>query len=750
MSPAFLIAQLPRDHAQRGARAMIRSSIFFTLGAAASAALVLACGHPLEPRTCQSDAECPSAAYCLTGVCIGGALPQANIRIAGSSTGLVSHRLVRFDGKGSVDPNPQHTVTGYRWAVKPSSAASCPPSTSHGSDAELATVFECAGEYDVELTVRNSLGLESTPVTQGVSVARSTNPPVVQSQTPDLVFEHRCIGAPVACAPLTEAGDGRFPLLVSASDVESGAALSYEWQVDAPPGADPAAVQFEPDRRSRTPTVRISGGAIAGVWTFRAMITDGDGLTTVAPVKVTIANQLPTLASDATLLAFDHSYADNVYRAHGTVRLSIADPDGDPLADPTVTLTETPKTGCLFAVPASVVKGGVAEVTLDLACSRADELIGAVQRTIEARVEDAAGGAATLTLPFEIRDRPPTLAAAGVTLDHSVGPCLAGSCYVASGQLPVAIDPDGDPVSLVALTPLGLDRAIWSSDVAAGRFTLQTATSAPLSFRRADGTSPVSILAHVTDPWLGADVSVALQITNRRPIATALAATPPITYAGKAYLATGAVAQFVDEDGDPIDGVVGAGDPSCAGFTVSAGSVTATCSAPFDWATGTYPPLFALVGKSFKVSASVSDPWERSANVAATVAPARPPAPGLAASFVNVSVPCTCHCTTAECLPSSGCTTLQYAPRIPSGGLPLAVTATRPDGTTSTFDCLDGACSGSLPVTVCAASTNLDVSFTNGVDPAVQQIVTVSGSCAKDPCAGIQPPPCRVSPCVVP
>jgi hypothetical protein len=729
---------------------MIRSSTLSTPSVGALAALALACvGTPREPRACREDVECGPSAYCLTGVCIGGATPEARISVEGGSTRLVSHRQIRFDGKDSVDPNPQHKVTRYEWNVAPTSAASCAPSTARGSDPELRTVFGCAGEYDVKLTVTNSLGIASSPMTLGVSVTPSTNPPAIVSQTPDLVFDHRCAGAPATCAPVTDLGDGRFALFVTATDVESSGALSYEWQVDAPPGADPAAVQFEPDRLSRTPTVRISGGAIAGDWTFRAMVTDGDGLTTAAPVKVTVANQLPTIATDVPQLAFDHSYADNVYRAHGTVRLAIADPDADPLLDPTVKLVETPKTGCLFAVPATVVKDGVAEVTLDLTCSRADELIGAVQRTVEATVRDASGGAATLTLPFEVRDRPPTLAAAVVTLGHTVAPCLSGSCFTASGHVPLPVDPDGDPVTLVALAPVGLDRTIWSSDVASGGFTLQTSIAAPLSFRRADGTSPVSITATVKDPWRAADVAVALQITNRAPVATAFAAAPPIAYAANAYLARGTVARFVDEDGDPIDGVAGSGDASCGGFTVSAGAVAATCSVPFDWATGGFPPLFSLVGKSFAAAVSVSDPWERSATVATAIAPATPAPSGPTPSRITLPVTCSCRCTTSECAPFAACTTLNYVPAISSGGLPVNVTVVRPDGTGAAVDCLGHACSAPVPVNVCQTPASLDVRFTNGAEPAIEQVVVASLSCTNDPCVGVRPPTCRIAPCPI-
>ncbi|MFL5271985.1 MAG: hypothetical protein ACJ79E_07965, partial [Anaeromyxobacteraceae bacterium] len=360
----------------------------------------------------------------------------------------------------------------------------------------------------------------------------------------------------------------------------------------------------------------------------------------------------------------------------------------------------------------------------------------------------ASGGAAAVTLPFEVRDRPPTHAAAVVTLGHTVGPCLAGSCYVASGQLPVAVDPDGDPVTLVALTPVGLDRAIWSSDVATGSFTLQTALTAPLSFRRADGTSPVSVLAHVTDPWQAADIAVGLQITNRRPIATAFGATPPITYAGKAYLASGNVAQFVDEDGDPIADVSGSGDASCGGFAVSAGAVAATCSVPFDWSTGGYPVLSNMVGRSFAVAVSVSDPWDRSATVAAAVAPATPPPAGPVASQLTRLVTCSCQCTTVDCQAHAPCETVQYAPAL-SYGLPLQLTLTRPDGTSTAVDCVNGTCSAPVPVTVCQVPTTLLVSITNGADSPLDQLVPMSLSCANDPCAGVRPPRCTTSPCPI-
>lgn len=702
-----------------------------------------ACGSAdRTPRTCQQDADCGSAAYCLTGVCIAGALPEARIQIVGAGAAIVSHHRVTFDGKASTDPNPQHAVTSYRWAVKPASQASCAASPATGGDAALTTVFQCAGDYEVQLTVKNSLGLESAPVAQAISVGRSTNPPVVASRTPDLVFDHRCAGAPLVCQPVTELGDGRFALFVTASDVESGDALAYEWQVDAPPGADRGAVTFEPDRFSRTPTVRLaSGGAIAGDWTFRVLATDSDGLTTPAQVKVTIGNQAPTLSSDVQRVAFPHQYADHVYRAHGTVKVLFTDPDGDPVPPPTVKLVESVPTDCVFAVPAiTALPDGAYEATAELTCARPEQLIGAVERHLDIGLADANGAPAALSLPFVVLDTPPGLAAAVVTTSHGVQTCpvQAGQCFTASATAPVLVDPDGDPVRLVALAPVGLDQGIWSADAASGAFTVQTSISVPGAFRRADGTSPIAVKATVADPWTSADSTFALSIPNHAPIPSVLgAASPALAYAGGQYLAQGAVATFVDEDGDPILGVDGSGDAACSSFAVVAGVVQATCTRAFDWRSGAYPNLNGFASTALAVRVSVSDPWERSAAVAATVRPVAPPAPVVTGSGFDASTACTCRCVAGAPEVSAPCMTVNYQPRVESAGLPVNVTASA--GTaTAAFNCLGGQCTGGLTVNACQNGTPVTVTVSNGAATSVPALVTVAPSCTNDPCVGVR------------
>jgi len=379
----------------------VRSGMIVVLTSLTAA---LGCGSngSKQPRSCQQDSGCPSGAYCLGGACVAGMLPEAHIAIVGTGRELVSHRLVQFDGSGSVDPNPQHLLTNYRWAVKRASAAACDPTPAIGAADKLSTTFRCAGDYQVELTVRNSLGLESTPIAQAVSVSPSANPPSIDAQSPDLVVQHRCAGAPVACAAQDGAGATAFQLSVAAHDVEDGQALAYRWEVNAPEGADPAAATFEPDARTANPIVRIgsAGGRIAGVWTFRALVTDGDSLTAPAEIRITVEDQLPTLTSAQPVAAFDHGYGENVYRVHGLVKYAVADADGDAPQVTAARLLESNSTGCRSTLT-PVVKGDAVELTVDLSCVSPDELsptvagqlLGAsVERQLELTVGDGQGG----------------------------------------------------------------------------------------------------------------------------------------------------------------------------------------------------------------------------------------------------------------------------------------------------------------------------------------------------------------------
>ena len=721
----------------------VRSGMIVVLTSLTAA---LGCGSngSKQPRSCQQDSGCPSGAYCLGGACVAGMLPEAHIAIVGTGRELVSHRLVQFDGSGSVDPNPQHLLTNYRWAVKRASAAACDPSPATGAADQLSTTFRCAGDYQVELTVRNSLGLESTPIAQAVSVSPSANPPSIDAQSPDLVVQHRCAGAPVACAAQDGAGVAAFQLSVAAHDVEDGQALAYRWEVDAPEGADPAAATFEPDARTANPIVRIgsAGGRIAGVWTFRALVTDGDSLTAPAEIRITVEDQLPTLTSVQPVAAFDHSYGENVYRVHGLVKYAVADADGDAPQVTAARLLESNSTGCRSTLT-PVVKGDAVELTVDLSCVSPDELsptvagqlLGAgVERQLELTVGDGQGGEATVTIPFQIADRPASFAALVVTTDHGTGSCPfpSGRCFTAAGLLPAPLDPDGDPAQLVAYQPQGLDtHTSWSSD-GQGGFTLQTDVGYPSSFRAADGRSPAAVVASVRDPWRTADVTLALSIPNRRPVANAFALSPVAAYDGASYVAQGTTAAFTDPDGDPMS-APGTGNTACsATLTPTSGgaAVGASCGTPFQWTSNAEPTLRSFVSAPFALQVSVSDPWERSAPYGASIQPASPPPPSITSNSLALPVRCVKVCPVGEPCDYQAmvtCTTFKYAPTVQSP-VPVRVIATASSGESAMFNCLGSSCAGALDFSCTAAST-LSVRLDDGVNLPSTQVVYLAASC---------------------
>jgi hypothetical protein len=717
-----------------------------TVVALVALAAALGCGSngSKQPRSCQQDSECPSGAYCLGGACVAGMLPEAHIAIVGTGRELVSHRLVQFDGTGSVDPNPQHRLTGFRWAVKRASSAACDPSPATGAENTLSTTFRCAGDYQVELTVQNSLGLESAPIAQAVSVSPSANPPAIDAQTPDLVLQHRCAGTPRVCEAQDAAGASAFQLSVAAHDVEDGQALSYRWEVEAPEGADRAAAAFEPDAATANPIVRIrsTGGRIAGAWTFRALVTDGDALTAPAEIRVTVEDELPTLGSELTVAAFDHTFGENVYRVHGLVKYAFADADGDAPQVAGAHVLESKPTGCQSTLT-PVVKPGEVELTVDLSCVSPDELsptvggqlLGAgVERQLELTIGDGQGGEATATLPLLIGDTPPTFSALVVATDHATGGCLfpSGRCFTAAGALPAPLDPDGDPAELVAYQPRALDgHSAWSSD-GLGGFTLQTDVGYQGSFRAADGRSPVGVVASVRDPWRSADVTLALSIPNRPPVASTFAASPVAAYDGAAYVAQGSVAAFTDPDGDPLSAPA-AGNAACSGSLSPSGAgavLSASCTSPFSWSSNATPTLLPFVSSPFALGVSASDPWERSATYGASVGAVAPPLPTLVSLSLPLPSRCVRVCPVGEPCDWQAtvtCTTYTYAPAVRSP-VPVQVTASASSGPSATFNCVGSSCAGAVTFS-CATTSKLTVILYDGLNLPITQTVFLTADC---------------------
>ena len=710
-------------------------------------ALTSACGStPRQARSCQSDPECPSGAYCVGGACVAGMLPQAHIQIAGAAGQLVSHRQVVFDGAGSVDPNPQHKLTSYRWALRSASASACAPSPANGSDPQLATVFRCAGDYHVELSVQNSLGLESAPITQAVAVGPSANAPVIDAQSPDLVLAHHCSGTPSTCAAVGEGGVELFQVSVSAHDVEDGAALAYRWEVDPPPGADRSAIAFDPSPSIPSPRIRIASTArIAGDWVLRALVSDGDGLVTPAEIKLSIANEAPGLKPTVEVAAFPHKFQNNVYTAAGTVRIVAEDPEGGTVLQPTLRLVESAPTSCVFTVPGVMIEDGAFAISASLACASAADLsptvggaaLGAgVTRHFEVEARDGQGGTTTVTLPFEVQDTPPGLASDFAVTTHSTEPCPLASarCFAAAGSAPVAYDADGDLVESVEVARSATDAvSIWSS--AAASFTILTDIRYPLAFRSTGGTYPIPLVATVRDPWRSSTVPFAAQIPNHAPVASQYDIPPIVTYDGSGYAVQGLIASLEDPDGDPIVDPTFGADAGCGatlvGGALGSATVQASCARAFAWP-GAMPTLGEFVAAPRSIGGTVADPWTRSAGFQGIVTPTAPPPPVLAATSITVPPRCIRVCPYAEpCewVPAGGCITVNFVPEV-SSTVPVAVNASASSGGTASFTCFGGSCSGSLPLQVCDAPSTVTLTLSNGTSFSAPMIVTYAkGGC---------------------
>jgi hypothetical protein len=517
------------------------------------------------------------------------------------------------------------------------------------------------------------------------------------------------------------AGATAFQLDVRAHDVEDGAALAYHWEVDAPPGASPTAVTFDPSASAQSPKVSIGspGASVSGTWVLRAVVTDGDQLQSAREVRVAVANSAPTLAlaGGATAVALDHAFADHVYRVTGTVHLVAADDDGDALRPPVTALAESGPSGCHFDVASTVPTGDGFDVALGMTCESAaalsPTLAGAVagagvERSLTFTVSDGQGASAAVTVPFAVKDRPPVFLTPVATTTHSTGSCPfpTGWCFVASGAAPVPTDPDGDEVRVVAVTRGPDPHVGWSSSEAA--FTLMADGLYPASFRAADGAHPAAIVATVSDPWRTTALGFQLAIPNQPPVVTPAALRPVVGYDGAQYVASGVAASVIDPDGDPVALTTDAS--GCAG-ALSGSSLVANCTASY--AAKGVSALGLMIAQPQAVTGTASDPWASRA-FRADVQPVAPPAPVVSPNR-DVNVGCKRSCPVGEpCfyVPTPGCLNIAFRPDIAST-VPVSVQASN-GGTPVGFTCDAGSCSGSLSMQLCDAPATVTVSTYDG------------------------------------
>jgi hypothetical protein len=481
-------------------------------------------------------------------------------------------------------------------------------------------------------------------------------------------------------------------------------------------------VTFDPAPTAQSPRITIAsaGGAVAGEWGVRALVTDGDQLTSAGAVHVSVANAQPTLAlagGDAAV-AFDHVFADHVYRVTGTVHLVAGDPDGDVLAAPVTQLVESVVTGCHFDVASTVPTTDGFDVAIGMTCDGAAALsptvagttYGAqVARTLELTVADGQGATASLSVPFLVNDRPPVFPSATVTTTHGVGSCLfrTGWCFVAQGTAPAPVDPDGDEVAVTAVSRGSDATTSWSSSGAS--FTLATDGAYPLAFRTAGGLHPVAASATVADPWRTTALPFQLAIPNSAPVVTSQALRPVAGYDGVQYVVDGVAATVTDPDGDPVTLASSTGD--CAA-TLAAGALQAACTSPYDWRSGP-PALGTFVSAPRWVRGAMGDPWAPT-TFAVPVAAVAPSAPSVASTRA-VDVGCAKSCEPGlpcEWVPKGGCFDKGFAPTVTSN-VPVQVHAWVAGGASAYLQCFAGQCTGTLPIQLCGPLT-VNVEFTDG------------------------------------
>ena len=717
---------------------------------AAALAAIAACSDSRHPRGCHSGADCPSDAMCVMGACVAGSLPEAKIRLRGDAAELVSHREITFDGTESVNTNPGGSVKAYAWAIRRREATRCDPQPASGDGAALTTIFTCEGAYDVELKVKNDLGLESPPQLASISIARSTNPPTIESIGGALSVGHRCAGAPLVCTPLLASGATDIPLDVRATDTESQDALAYAWSFQPPPGVDASAIRarFDPDPFTRTPTVHVEtdGTRIAGEWTFTVKVKDGDGLVTPASQKVSIGNRPPTVTLAPGPMTVDHIYQKDAarYFAMGTVRAKLEDPDGDPIPSAELRLVESAPTSCSFRVNDTALHAGDVASSFEVTCpgTNPEQLIGQVTRQLVLSATDVNGGVTPAPLDLVIANRQPFFTWMGgsdgaatwtLTVAHAVASCPGfgyDTCFSVDGTSPLgAIDPDGDPLARWELRPAGFDplHGTWSSDGQSFRWLSEV--SRPDLFRARDGSSPVAVTAVVHDPWdasLSSDATFRLKILNLPPT-TAL--VPGVGAVRHSYSSTdlayhAAVDLFLPADptGDPVTLRAASADGMCDVSPKPVnGLARVTCSLPYDWTTGAAPPLAKLAGVTHALQVAASDAWEEGALSAVGYVSVTNTPPSVVGGTVHYDS-CVCQCPlSGDChfIEATGCANVTFEPgaqdadgtpvRIEFGPSSLATPYAR--------NCIDGHCA--IQLNLCAGQSIFgSVTVTDGLASA--------------------------------
>jgi hypothetical protein len=489
------------------------------------AALALAaCASAVEPSACRSDDACPAASRCQAGRCVAGGPPVATIQPVGP---VEAFALVQLDGSPSHDPDGGDDIVEHLWTVRPVSARCAPPEIV-GRTPVARVRFGCEGRFEVSLTVRDRLGIESEPRIADVDVAPSTFAPVV-STGPDLSSEHRCSGAPLVCRT-TDA------IALSAS---TSAGLPLRWTVEPPPDrplADGTRVRIGGPPADASVVIESDGAAISGDWLFRAEAYDEYGVVGGAYTRVSVENRPPVLIAEPPG-SFPHSFdaVRSVFTSSGEIAWAAYDPDGDPFEISAVWRHVGDGGAPFVGSVVAGLTGGKVTFAVEVPFGAPEDALFLrggpdLLRTIELFARDSNRAESRTSLPIDIANRPPEPAGGpvDVRVPHRFDPLR--SRYVASARVGDWLDPDGDPLFVAA------GEAPCDAFSAEGG-TLSVECAVPY-----DGIPAVDRLAgahrvpvRVRDPWIDASaVTVHLiEILNSPPtlsrtVDTARACVQPI------------------------------------------------------------------------------------------------------------------------------------------------------------------------------------------------------------------------------
>lgn len=577
---------------------------------------------------------------------------------------------------------------------------------------ECPTLLELAGAEAKNVLVFTGTDPVGNTASARFALSVSDQPPTVGTdQTAPAAPAHRYDAA-------TRRYSAEFTVQVSSSDPE-GDPVTLSWSHEA---ARPSGCTLTPTVAGSQATLRLECADLAELVSpdmqHVAVLTASDGAGPSATVRLPFSPQdLPPVISLGSTVSLEHAYdpARQLYTASFTTPLSWSDPEGDPLTLTWKDEASRPN-GC--AVLSDVDGGGTARVQLE--CADPLELLGGVNHTLVATASDGGGRSAAARFPLLIGDRPPVITAApSIAVDHRAE--LTGTPrYLAGGLFPVqVVDPDGDPLSTEVQVTVDAAWAPHATATLSGdAFQVEVPLPYPGELRRADGSSPFTLVAVARDPWRAAEARAPLLVKDRAPVLTT--ASPTLVsvlhrYDGAGYRTDPAIASgiWVDPDGDPLQ-VIATSTGLCNRLALAASGtswqVTAACDLAYSVATGGVPPL-ASFARNHVSAYAVEDPWGQAGTGAVTISVLdRAPAGSLALGSCQ---PQPVNCMTVAPLTFRVETWTGYAAPTFAGtpvgtdpdGDPVRVTwvATRPDLTSGMANPTCGAVEGTAAT--CASGT---------------------------------------------